>query len=326
MAGEAKEAVEETPDDFEAAWDEGGDEPTDIDADEETGAAESEDEADEVEEKDATETEEEPEAEKEAADDTSDEVEDDGSEDEDKIPSTPEEIKAAYEKLEQKHRTLQGMYNSEVRKKREDKPEPETPEPKEEVPEAKEDANELEDAILNELSALPSVQAAQKEFGDEMPKALADATKLILGKVDARINQLEGALAPVSETYTKISMDKHFAEIEAVHPDRQELVDSGAVRNWINSQPTYKQEMYRKVYEQGTSDELVDLFTTFKNESDYEPSAVPEKKAKAKSDKSKATDDALADQEAVPKRNSPTNPSGKGGASKDDFEGAWENF
>jgi hypothetical protein len=62
-----------------------------------------------------------------------------------------------------------------------------------------------------------------------------------------------------------ISPDQeHFDRIKKVHPDYEKYRDDGSLKSWIDKQPAYLRKEMQRVYNEGESDEVIDLYSRFK--------------------------------------------------------------
>ena len=85
--------------------------------------------------------------------------------------------------------------------------------------------------------------------------ALANQEKQILGR-------MEQHLAPIQQVTAQSQEAAHRAAIAAAHPDFQEVV--AALPEWIGKQPSLIQPALRQAYERGTTAEVVELLSHYK--------------------------------------------------------------
>jgi len=307
---------EAAEDDFEGAFDEA------IEADEEGEETPPTEEAEEL-EGEAEEEEPTPEEKEE-------EVVEEEPAKEEETPAKGEEAEAVdtLDQVKHKYDTVSGMYNSEVRKRQklEDElallKEGKAPKPEEEEPgEPKKEVSEsLEDALMDKISGLDSVKALTDEYDDEMPKALKDIAGLIhkevAGDFEKRFGILSEALKPLHEDHDRASGEAHFNAVEKAHPDFESL--EKPLKAWIDGKPSYMRPALENVYADGSVEDVNDLFTTFKAETNYK---APVKKEKPEE---KIDTDKLEDMETVDAKKSPVSSGKRAGASKDDFEAGWD--
>lgn len=158
-----------------------------------------------------------------------------------------------------------------------------------------------------------------KDFLEEFPDLVKPLSVLIDRKAkeqaESLINDKLGEFTPIKATVEKQMADNHFKAISDAHPDWQELVQAGSVQSWIESQPMYMQEPLNKVYRMGSTDEVIDLLTRFK-QSNGGGSSVNQQSNNKPSKKDKISS-AVAVQtgRALPPKREPD---------PDDFDGTWE--
>ena len=66
----------------------------------------------------------------------------------------------------------------------------------------------------------------------------------------------------------------HYLKITKVHPELDEIVASGKLLSWINTQPDYIRPHLSKVYNRGTADEVISVITEFKNKTGWKSDVV----------------------------------------------------
>jgi hypothetical protein len=121
---------------------------------------------------------------------------------------------------------------------------------------------------------------------------------------------------PLAASVAANNAERHEAAIRAAHPDADEVVP--LVGEWIKKQPAYLQAAYQKVYDDGSTKEVNDLFTRFKTETGYKvPVVKPVVPAKPG-----PTAEEIASGAPVGTRRSAPNP--KGGVDKDDYDAAFD--
>ena len=254
------------------------------------------------------------------------------------VPDDDKDVETI-DKVKHKYDTVSGMYNSEVKKRealetelallkegKQPKPaEDDLEKPKEEDP-------ELDVATLAKtIGESESFKKLGDEYGEEMTTALTDMAgniaKTVIGTlsktVDGKLNEFSGIIDPLSADHAKNAEKIHVSALKTAHPDYEKHRDSGELIEWIETQPGYKQEMYKKVYEKGQVEDVIDLFSTFKDAKGYTEAAPEKKEETPKKPEVEIDKKKLEDMEVIDSKASPV--SGvKGSAAKDDFEGAWE--
>lgn len=240
-------------------------------------------------------------------------------------------------KAKHKHKTLRGMYDSEIKRRREleakleqyEKAKSSPPEADKKAADtpAKEDKPAISaDDLIADIWNDPEIKAFADEYGD----GVAPAVKKIAGKLaqknqatlEKAIREIASLILPVVETHEKTGKESYAAKLKEAHSDYEKYVENGEIESWIKSLPAYKQRAYMDVYDRGENvSEAIDLIHEFKRAMGYsgngngnggakeEPTPAP-----APVDKTKT--DGL---EAVATRKSPISPAGKArGQSFDD--------
>jgi DNA-binding NarL/FixJ family response regulator len=139
------------------------------------------------------------------------------------------------------------------------------------------------DNQLAAASAAIDAGANPDLFGDFSEEAIAAGVKaLVSQQVSAEVAK---ALAPMQQQSAKTSadakFDAHLKAIAEAHPDFESLAESKELSDWIDSQPSIARNGYRAALERGTTDQYIELFSTFKaaTGSSQAPSATSAKDA-----------------------------------------------
>lgn len=81
-------------------------------------------------------------------------------------------------------------------------------------------------------------------------------------------------LGPLSQTLKILAERTHLNDLHEKVADYDDVRDK--VIDWVNNQPTYLQNAYKHVIQQGTPDEIADLVTRYKKETaPSTPTVVP---------------------------------------------------
>ena len=115
---------------------------------------------------------------------------------------------------------------------------------------------------------------------------------------------------PEPEVEPATSDTEHYKAIAEKHPDIDELVRSGVMITWINTQPEYIQPYLNSVVASGTSDQVIKTVTEFKSKTGW------------KSSISGATDEKKKKLESMVETNSDSAGPKTEGPDKNDFDGA----
>jgi len=153
-----------------------------------------------------------------------------------------------------------------------------------------------------------AIEARLKSSAHDVQRQVHTAVQEALKQVGAVVNPLAASVAADAA-------ERHEAAIRAAHPDADEVVP--LVGEWIKTQPMYLQTAYQKVYDDGSTKEVNDLFTRFKTETGYKvPLVTPTIPAKP----GPTAEEIAAGAPVVTRRATP-NP--KGGPAMDDYDGAF---
>ena len=93
----------------------------------------------------------------------------------------------------------------------------------------------------------------------ERPKPLTDDES---NKMDALVKG--EPVKQEGESSIEIEKKKHFEAIKQAHPDFNQIVDGGELERWIGEQPSSLKDYYKKVYEQGTAEQVINMVSEFK--------------------------------------------------------------
>lgn len=256
-----------------------------------------------------------------------------------------DEPEETLETISHKYSTLQGMFNSLDRKhkdlegqfalnKGDDK---EGVKGQAEEQEETKEKPVIEAAIvLEEIGKLDSVKGLKEEYGDEMTNAFNDVANTLVTmtnqavaglskEIMGKFGQLSDVVDPLQDSHLKSEEESHASAILEAHPDIEEIVEKGDIREWIEEQPEYKRKMYTDVYNDGATKDVIDLFTTFKTEKGLLKAEAPAEEEDAEAEKAvdKEKQEKLEDMEAIETKKSPVS-EGKGGVGKNNYDAAWE--
>ena len=106
-------------------------------------------------------------------------------------------------------------------------------------------------------------------FGDFSEEALAKGIqKLVAMGVEQQLAAIRGELAkvvePLKATQAKSAAEAHYQAIYSAHPDADSIAESKELSDWIAKQPTFARTAYAQALQQGTTQEVIELFTAFK--------------------------------------------------------------
>lgn len=103
-------------------------------------------------------------------------------------------------------------------------------------------------------------------FGDFSEEALAAGIqKLVDLQVQAKVEQLVSEkLAPLQQKAAQEAASAHLQAIYEAHPDADSIVESKELADWIGSQPSFVQQAMQQVLQEGSTQEVIELFDQFK--------------------------------------------------------------
>lgn len=130
-------------------------------------------------------------------------------------------------------------------------------------------------ATIAELTAPkedPADAEAAQEAADKAAAVIDDlktndpeiyeAVKVML---DTNFKVLETKFESLQESSEDTALDIHFNEIESAHGDFEKIIGDGTVEKWIETQPSYMQEPMKNVILSGTSKEVIEMLTNYKD-------------------------------------------------------------
>ncbi|MCK5117922.1 MAG: hypothetical protein KAR44_15105 [Candidatus Aegiribacteria sp.] len=167
--------------------------------------------------------------------------------------------------------------------------------------------NEEDDLILEEfIEEFPSLEKPMKIL----------ATKIAREIVEGQMDTINPTLARVQETVESSAIDEHLGKITQAHSDWKQIHTSGALTTWIGKQPNFMQPGLNKVVEDGSAEDIIELFTAYKR-------ATGQLKTSTDSASRKTPEQKLKELEAV-RHQSSGPPQDKKKVAKDDFDSAWD--
>lgn len=126
-------------------------------------------------------------------------------------------------------------------------------------------------------------------FGDFSEEALSKGIqKLVQMGVEQQLAAIRGELAqvvePLKATQAKSATEQHYQAIYTAHPDADSIAESKELADWIAKQPTFARTAYTQALQAGTTQEVIELFSAFKDATGttQAPPAKPDVAAAAK--------------------------------------------
>ena len=106
-------------------------------------------------------------------------------------------------------------------------------------------------------------------FGDFSEEGIANGVAQLVAQMEARANarveeKLNAALAPLREREAQSAVSAHQQAIYGAHPDADEVYESSEFKAWMGSQPSYARAAIEYTLANGTAQQVVEVFSTFK--------------------------------------------------------------
>ena len=200
----------------------------------------------------------------------------------------PEESDKKLKDLEQKYRSLQGMYNKLV-KNPDDKGETKPPAKENEPPEeaTAEDINTLlvpffetlysdvdgitkkalkdyeeefdipskvEDVKRNH-SLKKTIQFMEKRTDDKLKEGLVEFAKAVKDYIQPLVGRVEQS-----------GKSEHYAQIKSAHPDFETYRDNGELKDWVTEQPKLLRDTFERTMKNGSAEDIISMYDMFKKD------------------------------------------------------------
>lgn len=197
--------------------------------------------------------------------------------------------------------------------------------------EADKKAAEEKTAKELEASLQPYEMTAEEKAAEEVMKRDFPNEYAVL---QARIKQLEqqfnakvykteqgmvqiinGKITPISKTIEDLGAEAHVKAIHQAHSDFDTVV--GLIPEWIKKQPSFKQKAYQQAYDEGSTQDVIDLVKDFKEATGRVQTTTPP----PPTPKPQASAEEIA--AGMPVSSKRSSPSGKGAADPNDYDGAF---
>jgi len=164
-----------------------------------------------------------------------------------------------------------------------------------------------DDLILEEfIEEFPSLEKPMKIL----------ATKIAQEIVENEMSTISPTLTKVQETVESNAVEEHLGKITQAHSDWKQIHQSGALSTWIGKQPKFMRPGLQQVVEEGSAEDIIELFTAYKK-------STGQLKTSTDSESRKTSAQKLRELEAVQHQSSGPPKDRKKGA-KDDFDSAWD--
>lgn len=117
-------------------------------------------------------------------------------------------------------------------------------------------------------------------FGDFSEEALAAGiVKLQQQTRDELLGEVRQALAPIRQKEQDSAADAHLGAIYKAHPDADEVAESAQFQAWRDGLPSFMRAGVENALKQGTTAEVVEVFTTFKTQTGKAPAVQQRQEA-----------------------------------------------
>lgn len=130
--------------------------------------------------------------------------------------------------------------------------------------EGEEEDDEEMDKLKQQLEDFPEVLAYVNKTGDRQQQRIA--------QLEAQLSALTNQIAPIQQSEQDRIRNDHFNRIHSEHPDAQDIVKSKEFAAWRDKQPDFLRRTYDAVLQSGTADEVIGLFSAFKDQSGWRKS------------------------------------------------------
>lgn len=106
-------------------------------------------------------------------------------------------------------------------------------------------------------------------FGDFSEEGIANGVAQLVAQMEARANarveeKVNAALAPLREREEQSAVSAHQQAIYSAHPDADEVYESSQFKEWMGNQPSYARAAIEYTLANGTAQQVVEVFSTFK--------------------------------------------------------------
>lgn len=116
---------------------------------------------------------------------------------------------------------------------------------------------------LGDYTEAAIAKGLQKALDEQVAAAVATAT----AELTEKLGKAEAAAQATK-------LEAHYQAIYKAHPDADSIAESAELKGWIEGQPKFLQASYWNALQAGTTDEVVELFTAFK-EATVKPASTP---------------------------------------------------
>ena len=123
--------------------------------------------------------------------------------------------------------------------------------------------DDIDDSVKQFLEEFPELATPIQKMID---KAAARHGRTVAQDVTNQFEQrLERTLKPIATTVHETAVERHMNSIRSAHSDFEEIVKSGDLQTWINEQPHFVAPALQQVYDQGQTQDVIDLLAQYKS-------------------------------------------------------------
>ena len=149
---------------------------------------------------------------------------------------------------------------------------------------------QTDNAVAAAVAAIESGIDPEIVFGDFSPhEMVAGIDKVVAYKVEKLLapmrEQIAKTVEPLQAKQQVDATEAHYAAIRGAHPDADSIAQSVELANWIAGQPSFARAGYEAVLAQGSTEQIIEFFDTFKaatGQAKAAPVAQPDPKAAAR--------------------------------------------
>lgn len=224
----------------------------------------------------------------------------------------PQDYKSLYEKEVQRTKSWDGRLSAKDRELQELRHQMTAMEQRinaaAQTQQTQEQSDELDESVKGFLEEFPELAKPIQKMID---KAAARYGRTVADDVTQRFEQrLESTLKPIATTVQETSVERHLNTIKSAHNDFEDIVRSGALQEWIGTQPRYMIPALQAVYDRGQAQDVVDLIGQYKSATQKQatPQQDTQQRKPAAAVRSRQHQAPLNRQDKIP---------------EDDFDAAW---
>ena len=120
-------------------------------------------------------------------------------------------------------------------------------------------------------------------FGDFSEESLAKGVAVLVQQEVERMveKRLAKELAPIKQREQQTEIELHYQTIRNAHHDADSIVDSQEFENWLTQQTSMARAAYQQVLQQGSAEQIIELFDAFKHSTNSQAAAGNDNPVKA---------------------------------------------